>query len=117
MSLDDGWPKVIIRQDFAFSADGPSIVIGRKFGGRIHVLGFDPEYHMPTWTEIEEGDSNSKPPTMVLDDDCARALLAALLQHYEGPPDVHNVRADLLHERGRVDKMIGAIIDIAQSQS
>jgi hypothetical protein len=51
--------------------------------------------------------------TMVLPNDAARALLEALLRHYQGASDMHTVRADLLHERGRVDKLTDAVIRIA----
>lgn len=52
-------------------------------------------------------------PTIVLNNDSGRALLEALLRHYQGASDMHTVRADLLHERGRVDKITDALIDIA----
>ena len=51
--------------------------------------------------------------TIALDDDEARALLDALLRHYQGASDMHTVRSDLLHERARVDKLTEAIIRIA----
>lgn len=50
--------------------------------------------------------------TIVLDDDLARALLDALMRHYQGASDMQTVRADLLHERGRVDRLITALIDM-----
>ena len=53
-------------------------------------------------------------PTMTLNDDEARALLDALTRHYQGASDMHTTRADLLHERGRVDKLTAAVIDIAE---
>lgn len=111
---DDEWPKVIIRQDFLFSADGPTISIGRKQDDQIFILGFDPEYHMPTWTPVDKAGNVTK-ATMSLPDDCARALLTALLNHYQGAPDVHKVREDLLHERGRVDHLIDMYGLLAQS--
>lgn len=52
-------------------------------------------------------------PTMLLTNDLARALLDALMRHYQGASDMHTVRADLLHERGRVDKLVTAVIDLA----
>lgn len=53
-------------------------------------------------------------PTFKLPGDAARALLDALLRHYQGASDMHTVRADLLHERGRVDKLTDAMIAIAR---
>lgn len=52
-------------------------------------------------------------PTLTLSNDAARALLDALTRHYQGASDMHTVRADLLHERGRVDKLMTAVIDLA----
>ena len=43
-------------------------------------------------------------------------LLDALLRHYQGASDMHTVRADLLHERGRVDKLTDAMIKIAAKE-
>lgn len=52
-------------------------------------------------------------PTLSLTNDVARALLDALMRHYQGASDMHTVRGDLLHERGRVDRMITAVVDLA----
>jgi len=54
-------------------------------------------------------------PTLKLPGEAARALLDALLRHYEGAPDMRTARQDLLHERGRVDKLTDAVIGIAQT--
>ena len=48
-------------------------------------------------------------PTLTVSDEIARALLDALLRRYEGASDMRTVRSDLLHERGRVDGLIGFI--------
>jgi hypothetical protein len=48
--------------------------------------------------------------TIRLPDEAGRALLDALLRHYQGASDMHTVRSDLLHERGRVDKLTDAFI-------
>jgi hypothetical protein len=45
-------------------------------------------------------------PTMVLPGELATALLDALIRHYQGASDMQTARSDLLHERGRVDKML-----------
>jgi hypothetical protein len=50
--------------------------------------------------------------TFRLQDEAARALLDALLRHYQGASDMHTVRSDLLHERGRVDNLIKFVQDI-----
>lgn len=52
-------------------------------------------------------------PTLKLPGEAARALLDALLRHYQGASDMHTVRADLLHERDRVDKLTSGLLQIA----
>jgi hypothetical protein len=69
------------------------------------------------WHEIDSSSGMSVGATLSLPNDAARALLEALLRHYEGASDMHTVRADLLHERGRVDKMVDAIVRLNQSAS
>lgn len=49
-------------------------------------------------------------PSLRLTDDMARALMDALSAHYGGTSDVRTLRADLLHERGRVDRVIDYLI-------
>lgn len=53
--------------------------------------------------------------TIRLPGDAARALLDALLRHYEGASDMRTVRSDLLHERGRVDKLTDALIRLTDT--
>jgi hypothetical protein len=53
-------------------------------------------------------------PTLRLPDHAGRALLEQLTRHYSGAQDLHMVRADLLHERGRVDALIATVSDLAQ---
>lgn len=52
-------------------------------------------------------------PCLYLTDGMARALFDALADHYGGTNGVRTIREDLLHERGRVDRLIGALIDRA----
>lgn len=53
-------------------------------------------------------------PTLTLPRDFAMTLMHALVSHFEGGGDVHQVRADLLHERARVDKMIDHILGMSR---
>lgn len=53
-------------------------------------------------------------PTLTLDDAAGRALLEELMRHYAGAQDLHTVRSDLLHERGRVDGLISVVSELAQ---
>ena len=66
-----------------------------------------------SWDDVEPAAQTE--PTFKLPGEAARALLDALLRHYEGASDMRTVRSDLLHERGRVDKLIGTISQIAAS--
>jgi hypothetical protein len=70
--------------------------------------------HEDEMTEWEQVDplANVK-PTLKLNGEAARALLDALTRHYQGAPDLHMVRSDLMHERGRVDKLLGTLSEIA----
>lgn len=61
-----------------------------------------------TITEAEHG--TQLPPTLRIPDHIGRALLDALAAHYGGTTEVQTTRKDLLHERGRVDKMIDHLI-------
>jgi hypothetical protein len=59
----------------------------------------------------------SVPPTMILTHEDARALLDALLSRYEGASDMHTARADLLFERGRVDKLTSTLIGVVERRT
>jgi hypothetical protein len=51
-------------------------------------------------------------PAFVLPDEVALMLLDALASHYQGAADVRTVRADLLAERARVDKLTDVVIEL-----
>ncbi|HEY0641253.1 MAG TPA: hypothetical protein VGD67_26795 [Pseudonocardiaceae bacterium] len=62
--------------------------------------------------EIPESERGPDPHELpLLDDDMARALLDALAAHYGGTGDTRQLREDYDAERGRVDRLIGALID------
>lgn len=84
--------------------DRPQMVMGLK--------GRDDGSVYSVWEQIPD-DTLATSPTLTLGDDEARALLDALMRHYQGASDMHTVRQDLLHERGRVDKLTEAMIGIA----
>lgn len=90
-----------------FVMDGIDIWISLKTeGGRLILQpGLD---GIPNLERVEPG-ATSQHPTITLQDEAGRALLDALLRHYEGASDMHTVRSDLLHERGRVDNLIGFV--------
>lgn len=60
------------------------------------------------WTELDPHGAAGEdvPPTIRLTDDQGRALLDALLRHYQGWSEQHALRADYLAERKRVDDLI-----------
>lgn len=94
-------------------ADGLAIWVTMKFEGQNRrVLRAHGGLPSREWEEITDP-AAAVEPTIVLESDAARSLLDALLRHYQGASDMHTVRADLLHERGRVDKLTDAVIRIA----
>lgn len=97
-----------------FAADGCAIWLYTEWEkGKRSVMHFSADgVNGVAWQDAEA--TAEIPPTMRLPDDAARALLDALLRHYQGASDMHTVRADLLHERGRADKLTDALIRIAE---
>lgn len=65
----------------------------------------------PGTTEVVEP-ATDPGPSVTLDDDMAVALLDALARHYRRATDTGTLRADYEHERGRVDKAIGALTEV-----
>lgn len=101
--------KVLISDSFAFATDGIGIaIVNRHSQEERSILRFDQE-GWGRWESVEPL-VNTK-PTIVLNNDVARALLDALMRHYQGASDMHTVRSDLLHERARVDGLIKVIGD------
>jgi hypothetical protein len=71
------------------------------------------EYHNGTEGYLQADTSvepNIRP--LVLRDDMARALLVALLRHYNGADDARMLRKDYDAERARVDRLIGALLPV-----
>lgn len=94
-----------------FAADGCAIWLYTEWEkGQRNIMHFGADG--VEWQDAAVTSTEVK-PTMLLPDDAARALLDALLRHYQGASDMHTARADLVHERGRVDKLTDAVIRIA----
>lgn len=93
--------------------DGIAVQIVMRSEGRV-VRVLRPDGDFMTWEEVPAGPLMESRPTFTLENECARALLDALLRHYQGASDMHTVRSDLLHERQRVDKLTDALINIAK---
>ena len=65
------------------------------------------------WADVPASPGEPVEPTLRIGDGEARALLEALARHYGGASDTQTLRADLDHERQRVDELIalmGAVI-------
>ena len=94
-----------------FMIDGVAIYVSIKHthGRQILQLGEDGRQ---TWTDHEPLGVVAQ-PTLKLPGEAARALLDALLRHYQGAADTQTLRSDLLHERNRVDKITSGLLQIA----
>lgn len=93
--------------------DGVAVMItDKREGGNRRVRRFHRDTNVVEWEEITDPAIGVE-ATMILSNDEARALLDALLRHYQGASDMHTVRSDLLHERARVDKLTDAVIEAA----
>lgn len=103
--------KIEARISDRMMADGIAAWIVMRDDGRVTRV-LRPDGDFMTWDEVPEPLAEIR-PTFTLEGECARALLDALLRHYQGASDMHTVRADLLHERGRVDRLTDAVIRIA----
>jgi hypothetical protein len=64
---------------------------------------------------VTEYDSTPIEPTLSLHEASARALLQALLRHFDGGEDTRSLRKDYDAERSRVDKLTDALIEIAKT--
>lgn len=105
--------KVLVSEQMMFASDRIAIaVILQHNQDERSILHFTEE-GFDRWDQINGFiTQDGHGPTLSLTNDVARALLDALTRHYQGASDMHTVRADLLHERGRVDRLITAVIDL-----
>lgn len=62
-------------------------------------------------TQVDLDESIVSPIALRIPDDLGRALYEALSTHYGGAPASQTQRADFVHERGRVDKLLAWITD------
>jgi hypothetical protein len=101
--------EVRISDDFMI--DGVAIYIAIKDGPGSRRLLRLHEDGSQEWKEIAP--LTTTEPTLKIPGEAAQALLDSLLRHYQGASDMHTVRADLLNERNRVDKLSSALMQIA----
>ena len=95
-----------------FMVGGIAVYVAMKTGPGERLILHQRDGHL-AWDRYEPGTIPLE-PTLKLEDDAGRAVLDALLRYYQGASDMHTVRGDLLHERGRVDKLTDAMIAIAR---
>lgn len=100
-----------VRLSDDFMIDGLAIYIADKHAGQSRRILRLREDGGHDWEQVDPAAMIE--PTLKLQGEAARALLDALLRHYQGASDMHTVRSDLLHERGRVDRLIDVISQIA----
>lgn len=102
----------VSEQGYAFAADLVQVYMGIKHSEADHsVMRIDAEGRF-TLERIEGFVITN--PSFAIPRDFAIALMNSLLQHFQGAEDTHTLRSDLLHERGRVDKLTNAVIDLAE---
>lgn len=68
------------------------------------------------WERIEDPAAEIN-PTVILGHEEARALLDGLMEHYQGASDTRLLRQDRDHERGRVDKLLDVVAEIAKGRA
>lgn len=100
--------KVKVREDHFLDSTVVNIVDrnGTATGANLIMRFEDGEVR---WEPYEPG--TEVKASLRLPDEVARALLDALHQHFAGATDARSLRADYNHERGRVDRLIGALIE------
>lgn len=83
--------------------------------GHASILRFDAD-QLRGWEQIEDPAGQIQ-PTLTLGHEEARALLDALAEHYQGASDTQLLRQDRDHERGRVDKLLDVVAEIAKGRA
>ena len=94
-----------------FMIDGLAVYVSLKHGPQQRQVMHCHGENSVSWDDVDP--AGIVEPTIKLPGEAARALLDALLRHYQGASDMHTVRSDLLHERERVDKLTSGLLQIA----
>jgi hypothetical protein len=77
---------------------------------RAAIYGVDADGRIrPQWSSHDERTVTAN-PTIRIDEDAARVLMDALLDHFRGGSDGRELRKDFEREQGRVDKLTDALI-------
>lgn len=96
-------------------ADGEPMPGARQIMRLVPVLRDAQPFLATTWETLHPGEVTA--PTLTLGDDEAIALFTALAAQYQGVDDQRMLRRDYDAERGRVDKLVDALVGIAQQQT
>lgn len=104
---------VLVQISDNMMVDGIAVRIALRHSLTDILIGKVAEHGSIQFQPMGQGIGEPAPITFSLQNDFARALLEALLRHYNGSEDARTTRADLLHERQRVDKLVGVVCEIA----
>jgi len=111
-------PKIEVRiaePNFSFGSDALNVYIIMSITEtQRKVMHMDPGGYV-TWDEIEYPAGSEIKPTIVLQNDIAILFRDALVARYQGTSDTNTIRADLLHERARVDKCLDMLLGNSRS--
>lgn len=95
-----------------FESDGVPMPEARQIMRLEPIVRGDQSYLITQWEPIVPGEEMQ--PTLRLADQEAIALMTALVAQYQGVDDQRMLRRDYDAERGRVDKLVDVISDIAR---
>lgn len=110
--------RAFIQESFAGSV-AVSLVRGEfNYDGHPMIARLTGDGHVPrtTWEPVEDITANID-PTFILGEEEARVLLDALAHHYQGASDMRLLLKDRDHERGRVDKLLDVVSEIAKGRA
>lgn len=96
--------------------DAIDVYIVDHYDGRMRFLRVTGDTQ--SWDDLgreDEALTGEPPPTFTLPMDSGRALLEALVHHYQGTEDTRALRRDYDAERRRVDELAKTVADIART--
>jgi hypothetical protein len=105
-------PKIEVRiaePNFAFGADALNVYVIMSIDETTRKIMHMDLNGFVAWDEIEYP-AQQVQPTIVLQNDIAILFRDALVARYQGASDINTIRADLMHERSRVDKCMEVLL-------
>jgi hypothetical protein len=100
--------SIRVRVDENFATGGIDVWVVEKFdAGRRSLLRPNGQWEIAADLGATQLTSD---PSLRLPEYVGRPLLDALIRHYDGAEDTHNLRRDYDAERARVDRLIGAFL-------